>query len=144
MPRVLRSGRRRAAARDGQAGSATAELALVAPLLIVLIFGVFQFAEWRHAANVAEAAAQEGARAARVEGGTAEAGKARAASFMAQLAPGRLTDTAISVSRTPEQVRVEVTGRVSATLFNLRLPVRARAVAPVERFVPIDTQGPPP
>ena len=49
---------------------------------------VVQFALWQHAVHVAGAAAQEGARAARLEGGTAAAGQAEAEQFLARLGPG--------------------------------------------------------
>jgi Flp pilus assembly protein TadG len=59
-------------------GSASLELAIVAPALMLLVLGLLQFALWYHAQNVVQTAAQEGARVAAAEEGTAEAGRTRA------------------------------------------------------------------
>ena len=59
-------------------GSVALELAVVAPVLMLLILGLLQFALWYHAQNVVQTAAQEGARVAAAEEGTAEAGRTRA------------------------------------------------------------------
>ncbi len=59
-------------------GLATVELVVVFPLLFLCILAVVQFGIWAHAAHVATAAAQEGARAARAEDGSAATGDARA------------------------------------------------------------------
>jgi Flp pilus assembly protein TadG len=59
-------------------GSVAVELAVVAPALMLLVLGVLQFGLWYHAQNVVQTAAQEGARTAAAENGTAETGQARA------------------------------------------------------------------
>ena len=59
-------------------GSVAVELAVVAPALMLLVLGLLQFALWYHAQNVVQTAAQEGARVAAAEEGTAEAGRTRA------------------------------------------------------------------
>ena len=59
-------------------GSVSLEVAVVAPVLMVLVLGLLQFALWYHAQNVVQTAAQEGARVAAAEEGTAEAGRTRA------------------------------------------------------------------
>jgi len=59
-------------------GAVALELAVVAPVLMLLVLGLLQFALWYHAQNVVQTAAQEGARMAAAEEGTAEAGRTRA------------------------------------------------------------------
>lgn len=59
-------------------GSVALELAVVAPVLMLLVIGLLQFALWYHAQSVVQTAAQEGARVAAAEEGTAEAGRTRA------------------------------------------------------------------
>ena len=59
-------------------GSVAVELAVVAPALMLLVLGVLQFGLWYHAQNVVQTAAQEGARTAAAENGSAETGQARA------------------------------------------------------------------
>ena len=52
----------------GERGSATTELVIAMPALLLLIMSIIQFGLWYHASHVAKAAAQEGVRAARIEG----------------------------------------------------------------------------
>ena len=59
-------------------GTVAVELAVVAPALMLLVLGVLQFGLWYHAQNVVQTAAQEGARTAAAEDGTAEDGRTRA------------------------------------------------------------------
>ena len=63
---------------DRDRGSATTEAVLLTPVLLFLVMLVIQFGLWYHAQHVAQAAAQEGVRSARVEGSTADAGRTRA------------------------------------------------------------------
>jgi Flp pilus assembly protein TadG len=59
-------------------GTVALELAVVAPVLMLLVLGLLQFALWYHAQNVVQSAAQEGARTAAAEEGSVEAGRTRA------------------------------------------------------------------
>src|SRR3989440_600300 len=111
----------RPGARRGQAGSATLQTVLVMPLLLLLITLIVQFALWYHAAHIATAAAQDGARAARIEGGTAADGQARAQQVLEQL--GVLTGSSVTVTRDANVARVEVHGYAPAD-------PRAAAAAP--------------
>ena len=63
---------------NDERGNTSLELAIVAPALMLLVLGVLQFGLWYHAQNVVQTAAQEGARVAAAEEGTAEAGRTRA------------------------------------------------------------------
>src|SRR3954447_3945317 len=97
-------------ARRGDAGSATLQAVLIMPLLLLLITAIVEFALWYHAAHIAIAAAQDGARAARVEGGTSEAGRQRAQQDIDQLGARVLTDATITVTRDAEMARVDIRG----------------------------------
>ena len=68
-----------------EAGAATAELVVATPVLLMVLLLVVQFALWQHAEHVVTAAAREGARTARLEGGTASAGQARAEGLLHDL-----------------------------------------------------------
>lgn len=59
-------------------GTVALELAVVAPVLMLLVLGLLQFALWYHAQNVVQTAAQEGARTAAAEEGSVEEGRTRA------------------------------------------------------------------
>ena len=112
------------------------------PLLLLLITAIVQFAVWYHAAHIAIAAAQDGARAARVQGGTAEAGHARAQQLLAQLGTGVLTNPTVIATRTADTARVEVRGWAPELVPGLRLPVDEISAGPTERFTGPQATGP--
>ncbi len=123
----------------GDRGEATTEMVLVVPVLMLLVFLVVQFGLWYHANNVAEAAAQEGARSARLTGGTDDAGQTRAAEFMHANAPSLVEVTSVTATRTDDTVRVEITGTLAAIVPGINLPVHAEAESPIEQFHQDDT-----
>ena len=119
---------------QGERGEGSLEVVLVVPVLILLIASVIQFALWSHAAHVALAAAQEGAEQARLDGSTAEAGRARAEDFLAQAAPRLIASPEVTATRDAQVATVVVRGRVASLVPGLDLPVRGRATGAVERF----------
>lgn len=118
----------------GEAGDAVTETVILVPVLLLLIMVVIQFGLWYHAEHVVQAAAQEGARAARAEGSTSDTGKQRAEQFLAA-AGGSVIDTPEVVStRDGRQASVVVTGKAVAVIPGVHLDVRAQAVSPTEEF----------
>ena len=124
-----------------EGGEGSLEVVLVMPVVILLITLVIQFALWAHATHVAIAAAQDGAQAARLEGATAEAGRARALDFLSQAAPALITSPVVTARRDAEVATVMVRGSVASLVPGLRLNVEERASGTVERFRP-GTQNP--
>ena len=122
-------------------GSAAAELVIATPLLLLLILGIVQFALWEHATHVAEAVAQQGLAAGRVQGGTEHGATAEAQSVLHQLGSGVLAHPSVSATRGVVTTTVVVTGQAEAILPFLNLPVRAVATGPSERFTTA-AQGP--
>jgi Flp pilus assembly protein TadG len=120
--------------RDDERGEATA--VLVTPVLLFLVMLVFQFGLWYHAEHVAQAAAQEGVRTARLEGGSADDGQRRAADFLARAGAKIVGDPVVSVTRNDETAVVEIRGQSVAVVPGLRMPIRARSESPVERYRP--------
>jgi Flp pilus assembly protein TadG len=120
------------------------EFALIAPLLMVLVVGAIQFALWYHAQSVVLAAAQDGARLAAAESGTASAGRRRAQALL-RAGVGRLAqDAAVTAHRDPDVTVVEVTAELRPLLpliGGLRLHATGRSVT--ERFRPVRIGGPP-
>jgi hypothetical protein len=116
-------------------GAVTAELVIATPLLLLLILGIVQFALWEHAVGVAQATAQQGLAAGRVQGGTDQTAAAEADSVLAQLGSGVLVHPNVTVTRGPVTTTVEVTGQAEGVLPFLSLPVRSVATGPTERFV---------
>ena len=125
----------------GEAG-ATTEVVIIFPLLLLLIMLGIQFALWFHASHVAAAAAQEGARAARVCDGCSpiqaeNAGRAATDQFLDALSPNILQNrqVAVSVDGNRRTARVEVRGDAIQVLwFKLSTPIQESSEGPVERF----------
>lgn len=133
LPAASRQRRRGRSPRSGgQRGSASTELVLATPLLLLLLLGVVQFALWEHATHIAQAAAGQGLAAARVQGGSAAAGQQQVLQVLGQLGTGVLTTPAVAGGR----ATVTVTGRAEAVLPFLHLPVTATATGPLEPALP--------
>ncbi|MDQ6615252.1 MAG: pilus assembly protein [Actinomycetota bacterium] len=107
---------------------------LVFPVLLLLIMFSIQVALWYHAASLAGAAAQDGVRAARVQGGRANDGIDRANQLLDQAGPSILEGRRVTASRTPDVARVEVRGRCIALVPLVSLPVHAVAESSTELF----------
>jgi Flp pilus assembly protein TadG len=120
----------------GDQGAATAELVLATPALLFLMMLLVQFGLWYHASNVASAAAQEGARAARLEDGTEADGEAAARELLNQVGGRMLTDLSVRPDRNADTARVEVTGNVVRVIPFMTLKVSEVSEGPVERFRP--------
>ena len=120
----------------GDDGVATTEAVLVTPVLLLLVMTVFQFGLWYHAQHVATAAAEEGARAARAEQGTASDGHRRAEAFLDQAGRTIVNDRRVEATRTVGSVTVTVEGTSVAVIPGLHLSINATATSPVERFTP--------
>ena len=118
------------------AGSATLEIAILGPALLLLIFTIVQTALWFYARNLALAAAQEGVGAGRNYGSAPDVGVARARSFLDRNASDSLQFTDVtSTGSTPTTVRISVTGRSLSVLPGLPgMTVTQSAEGPVERF----------
>jgi Flp pilus assembly protein TadG len=133
-PGIRACERARRYGRREQAGAVSSQLVITTPALLLLILMVFQFGVWQHAQHVSETAAQEGMAAARVEGGNQAAGAARAQIVAARLGGSVIVNPQVTVTRTADQARVEVTGTAEPVVPLLSLPVHAVAQAPTERF----------
>ena len=114
----------------------SADIALTAPLLMLILLTIVQFALWSHATHMAQAAAAEGLAVTRVDTGTASDGETRARAMITQLGDGPIREVDVHASRDLAQARVQVTGVAATVIPFLRLPVHAEAVGPVERFIP--------
>lgn len=117
-----------------QAGVASLEAVLVFPVLLLLLTFVIQVALWYHAADLADAAAQDGVRVARVAGASAADGINRANQLIDQTGPTILEARQVTASRDGDVTRVEVRGRCVRLVPFVSLPVHAVAESPTERF----------
>lgn len=116
------------------AGTSTTELVLVMPVVLLMVMLAVQFGLYLHAAQVVEAAAQEGLEAARGEDDLASEGESGVGSFLDMT--GGVTASTVTVERSAAEVRVAVTGSAPQVVPGLDLRVSSVAVGPVERFIP--------
>ncbi len=140
----LRVARRllRQAAATADRGSSAIELAILAPIVLLIIWLSIQFAFWYQGRQVALAAAQAGARVARQEANVNSAwrqdARNAAVGYYGQLGTkvlggniqARATGSAVN------QVGVTVTGRVVSIVFGLKLTIHETVTGPVECFRP--------
>jgi Flp pilus assembly protein TadG len=110
-------------------------LVLATPALLLLVMLVVQFALYQHAAHLVTAAAQQAVQAAQVEEGSARDGRRAAASFLAQTSRGVVASPTVLVTRGRTTTEARVSGRTLSVVPGFRIPVRATAVGPTERFV---------
>lgn len=124
------------ARRRDERGSTSLELVILFPAVLLIIFGTVQGALYYHARSVALSAAQEGARVARAENGTAESGGSAAREFVEQAGGDDvLTGVAVSPLRSTTEVSVTVTGRPLSVIPGiLNFEVSQTAEGPVERL----------
>jgi Flp pilus assembly protein TadG len=108
---------------------------ILLPLVVTMVFLVIQAALVYHARSIVAAAAEDAARAAQVEGGSAADGRAVASEILAGSA-GLIPGPVVSVERGTTDVRVTVRARVRGPVPWLHLTVEASAGGPVERFIP--------
>ena len=115
-------------------GDASAQLVIITPILVLLIFLGVQATVYFHAANVAAAAASQGAAAASPRSAGPAAGESAAASTIRDLGASTATDT--DVVDADGRVRVTVTIEVARLLPFFPDSVSRSATEPKERFVP--------
>lgn len=117
-------------------GSASLEIAILAPVLLLMVFMVVQVSLWSFARSLAHAAAEEGASAGATYRAVPGAAVARGQHFLLETGGDSLTSVVISSSgSTATTIRVEVHGRALSVLPGIRgLMIDEVAQAPVERF----------
>lgn len=110
----------------------TSEVVILFPVALALILGIVQGALWAHAGAVAQAAADHGAEAAALLGGSDEAGVAAAQDFMQNA--GAFSGVTVTANNPIDSDFVEL--RVSGsypTVFG-RLSISASATTVRERL----------
>lgn len=128
-------GRRRGPPRfRGDHGSASTELVIVMPLLLLLVLASVHMGLWFHARHLVNASAQEGARAARAAGATDADGYARADQMLVDLGSGAVANPTVIVTRNGSTVTVTVSGQSPAVVPGLSMSVQATSTSPIEEF----------
>ncbi|MCF4120408.1 pilus assembly protein [Antribacter sp. KLBMP9083] len=117
------------------AGAASIQTVIVYPIVLLLIFGMVQGVLYFHAQNTAQAIANGAVQAARVEGGSVEAGYQEAAARLERAGEGVFADVRIAVDRGATTATATVTGLAPSIVPGLRgLLIEQTATGPVERF----------
>lgn len=115
-------------------GATATELVVVFPAALGLVLLAFQFGLYLHAAQIAEAGAQEAVEAAQGELGSVAAGEAAAGALLSDL--GALHTPRVTVTRSTTRVTARVRGDAQRLIPGAPVTVTATAEGPVERFVP--------
>ncbi|WP_189243319.1 TadE/TadG family type IV pilus assembly protein [Planobispora rosea] len=128
--------------RDRERGATVVELAMIMPVVLVVVLLIVQFALWFHGRQVADAAAREGARLARIDSeswqGDAEA---RADEVIRAVGPKLLEGATVTAWEEGDRRGVEVTAtavQVVPLLPATTFTITARFGGPVECFRPDD------
>ena len=114
-------------------GSTTIELVVLLPALFTLMFLGVQTALMYQGRTIALAAAQEGARAAAGETGSASAGISAASAFVAA-STASLKGTTVSGSRSATEARITVVTHTSSVIPGWTPNISQSAVMPVEKL----------
>jgi len=120
----------------GEEGSASLELSIVFPAVLLLVLTVIQAGLYLHARNLALSAARVGLDDARLQGSSPGAGVAHAHSYLAEQNHSGLLSgiTVSSVGSTATSVHMRVTAHVTSIVPGLPLTVDQDADGPVEQF----------
>jgi Flp pilus assembly protein TadG len=94
--------------RSDDAGSATVELVILVPVIMVLIFAGPQLALWYYAREAAQAAAQAGTRAASAQNAPAGTGSGAAKAYLTSTGKDTISGAWAIEHNTPTTVSVEV------------------------------------
>ncbi|MEU4829687.1 TadE/TadG family type IV pilus assembly protein [Streptosporangium sp. NPDC023615] len=128
--------------RDGERGATVVELAIIMPVVLVLVLLVVQFALWFHGRQIADAAAREGARLARVDTDSwQQDAESRARELIGAVGPKLLDGATVTAWEEGDQRGVEVTAsavQVVPLLPSTTFTVTARFGGPIECFRPDD------
>lgn len=120
----------------GERGSATVELAILFPALLLLVTALVQYGLWFHARSIALAAAQEGVAAARTYNAPHGDGPGVALAFVNQHGGDTLLNaTATLTTPGAGQVEIVVSGHALSVIPGVGgAAVRQSAAGPIERF----------
>lgn len=121
--------------QTSQRGSATLEITVLFPALLLLVCAIFQTGLWYYARNAALAAAEEGARAASVVDGTTADGTVAAAEFIDRAGGKLIQKVRTTARRSTTKATVTVSGRSLSIIPGMDgFQIRQSATLPVERL----------
>ncbi|WP_084700737.1 TadE family protein [Streptacidiphilus anmyonensis] len=114
-------------------GALSLELAILAPVVMLLLFTIVQAGFYFYTRDVAVTAAQQGVETARVHGGTLGEGEAQTWDLLHRTG-GSITGPAVSGSQTGANVTITVTGSVTTWIPGLTFHLSQTATAAKEQL----------
>ncbi|MFE9832578.1 TadE/TadG family type IV pilus assembly protein [Streptomyces halstedii] len=132
----LRTARRRGLngpQRDDR-GFASAEFAVLAVVILALVFSAIQVGLYFHARKVAQSAARQGVESGRQFASSPSDGVAQAQNYLARFGGSVRGASVTSTGSSTEEVRITVRGNVATLVPGLELTVTQHAEAPIERW----------
>ncbi|MFI1177536.1 TadE/TadG family type IV pilus assembly protein [Streptomyces melanogenes] len=120
--------------RGDDRGFGSVEFAVLAVVVLALIFTTIQVGLYYHARKVAQSAARQGVEAGRQFGASDGDGVAQAQTFLDRFGGSVQEASVSSAGSTPGQIRITVRGRVATLVPGLTLTVVQHADAPVEHW----------
>ncbi|MGW4421481.1 TadE/TadG family type IV pilus assembly protein [Streptosporangium sp. NPDC004631] len=128
--------------RDRERGAAVVELAMIMPVVLATVLLIVQFALWFHGCQVADAAAREGARLARIDTESWQGDATdRAEQVLKAIGPKLLDGATVTTWEEGDRRGVEITAtavQVVPLLPSTTFTVTSRFGGPVECFRPDD------
>lgn len=128
--------------RDRERGAAVVELAMIMPVVLATVLLIVQFALWFHGRQVADAAAREGARLARIDTESWQGDATdRAEQVLKAIGPKLLDGATVTTWEEGDRRGVEITAtavQVVPLLPSTTFTVTSRFGGPVECFRPDD------
>lgn len=119
---------------DAEQGSVSLENILIFPVLLLLVFGIFQLSLWYSAQSIAHLAATSGYNSSKAYGSNNASGTESAYSVLSD-SSSSISGTNVSIARTPTQITITVTGTSPSVIPGWGGPnVTATVSGPVERW----------
>ncbi|MFJ3310922.1 TadE/TadG family type IV pilus assembly protein [Streptomyces sp. NPDC086549] len=115
-------------------GAGSVEVAVLAIVVLMLVFTIIQVGLFYHARKVAQSAARQGVDAGRQFGSTPGDGVAQAQDFLAKFGGSVRGASVSSAGSTAEDIHITVTGHVATLVPGLELTVSQDAHGPIERW----------
>lgn len=126
----------------GDGGYSVVEFVIILLIVVIATLYLVQFSLQMLARSAAQAAAQEGVRAARGYRADASTGRDAASDYVERVAPRLLRSVRVEASRSPTTATVRVRATVlhvaPALLGSDTFTIDEAAAGPVERFIPPD------
>jgi Flp pilus assembly protein TadG len=115
-------------------GAGSVEVAVLAVVVLALVFTIIQVGLFYHARKVAQSAARQGVDTGRQFGSGPGDGVAQAQNFLAKFGGSVRGASVSSAGSTAQEIHITVTGHVATLVPGLELTVTQDAHGPIERW----------